>query len=175
MQLKNHRVLIATILIVILGITSCKKRLPDLDNNNPQELIGTWISANEDDLNIEAGIIGGIIETIVKKSGFKMPNTMIFNTDSTGTMSYDDATGTFTYKHTPGGIIVKFSVLTLGGVDVSSEPVIFAYHIDTNKKMTLKADMTSHFRIFLKEYKNGGLGGANLISKAEIIGVYNKK
>ena len=41
--------------------------------------------------------------------------------------------------------------------------------------MTLKADMTSHFRIFLKEYKNGELGGANLISKAEIIGVYNKK
>ena len=67
MQLKNQKVLIATILIVILGITSCKKNLPDLDNNNPQELIGTWISANEDDLNIEAGIIGDIIETIVKK------------------------------------------------------------------------------------------------------------
>ena len=175
MQLKNQKVLIAIILIVILGITSCKKHLPDLDNNNPQELIGTWISANEDDLNIEAGIIGGIIETIVKKNGFKMPNTMIFNTDSTGTMSYDDDTGTFTYKHTPGGIIVKFSVLTLGGVDVSSEPVTFAYHIEDSKKMTLKADMTKHFRIFLKEYNNGKLGGANLISKAEIIGVYNKK
>ena len=175
MQLKNQKVLIAIILIVILGITSCKKHLPDLDNNNPQELIGTWISANEDDLNIEAGIIGGLIGTIIKKSGFKMPNTMAFNTDSTGTMSYDDATGTFTYKHTPGGIIVKFSVLTLGGVDVSSEPVTFAYHIEDNKKMTLKADMTKHFRIFLKEYNNGELGGANLISKAEIIGVYNKK
>ena len=175
MQLKNRKALIATILIVILGITSCKKNLPDLDNNNPQALIGTWVSANEDDLKIEAGIIGGLIGTIIKKSGFKMPNTMVFNTDSTGTMTYDNTTGTFTYKHTPEGIIVKFSVLTLAGVDVSSEPVTFAYHIEDSKKMTLKADMTSHFRIFLKEYKNGDLGGANIVSKAEIIGVYNKK
>lgn len=165
--MKKFKFLAVIVMITLVGTTSCKKK-------NDVSLLGTWTSTGEDAIVIEAGAYSQLAQAALS-SVFKMPQTLVFNEDKTGSATMDnDVITNFTYTDALGNIAINFESYEIAGVDIARIPIVFSYSI-TNNKLSLSSDILEHVKLF---FSLSGQAEAqlliNVLTKAEIKGNYTK-
>ncbi len=169
--MKKINFLALAIIVALIGTTSCKQVENVVSNDG---LVGTWTSTGESAVVVDAGAYTAIVEAVLSNL-FKMPQTLVFNQDKTGTATMSGGTtANFTYTDALGSLVVKFDKYMVSGVDIASIPLVFTYTIADNK-LSLTSNITEQVKLFLSL---SGLPQSELYStvltKAEIKGNYTK-
>lgn len=169
--MKKINILAVAIIATLINTTSCKQIENIVSNNG---LIGTWTSTGGSAVVVDAGAYTSVVEAVLSNL-FKMPQTLVFNQDKTGTATLlgGDAIN-FTYTDALGSLVIKFEKYMVSGVDIASVPLVFTYSIVDNK-LSLTSNITEQVKLFLSL---SGLPQSELYSavltKVEIKGNYTK-
>lgn len=167
--MKNIKFLVTSLIIVAIGATSCKQ--------SATTLTGTWTSTGEESVIVDAGTYTPFIQAFFSNGLFKMPTTLVFNEDKTGTATMADGTTVaFTYTNDGSNIVMNFDSYLAGynDIDISSIPIVFSYSI-VKKRLELSSDIKNHIKLFLSlsDIPSADLW-SNSLNKVEIKGSYTK-